>query len=226
MNRSIPERGPFWMPRSASTVSIDSGAGCAVTGPVRPVGDQIGVEGQQLLDQAVHVVTVGERMVDVERRMRLPVADEQPQMHQRLALVEMRRRVVGLRRVDLDDLESRVHQVVGDELVTAVGAALEARGEHRMRLEQQVKGVRQRVDIDRTLEVRGETHEVVRLGEHFLAERQLANDRRWKHGCLSSLVEIYDRSTSSISSLPESISSSRERFPDQLQQCPGEPVGK
>ena len=119
-----------------------------------------------------------------------------------------------------------MHQVVGDQLVTAVGAAFEARGQHRVRLEQQVEGVRQRVDINRTLEVRGETDEVVRLSEHFLAERQLANDRRWKHGCLSSLCEIYDRSTSSISSLPESISSCRERFPDQLQQCPGEPAGK
>ena len=98
-------------------------------------------------------------------------------------------------------------QVVGDELMTAVGARSRCAVEHRMRLEQQVKGVRQRVDVDRTLQVRGETHEVVRLGEHFLAERQLANDRRWKHGCLSSLDEIYDRSTSSISSLPESISS-------------------
>jgi hypothetical protein len=27
----------------------------------------------------------------------------------------------------------------------------------------------------------GKAHEVVRLGEHFLAECQLANDRRWKH---------------------------------------------
>src|SRR6202522_68785 len=119
----------------------------------------------------------------------------------------MRRRVVGVRCVDLDDLEPRVHEVVGDQLVTAVGAAFQAGGEHRVRLQQQVKGVRQRVDVNRTLEVRGETDEVVRLSEHFLAERQLANDRRWKHGCLSSLVEIYDRSTSSISSLPESISS-------------------
>jgi hypothetical protein len=67
--------------------------------------------------------------------MRLPVADEQAQMHQRFALIEMRRRVVGVRRVDLDDLESRVHEVVGDQLVTAVGAAFEARGQHRMRLE-------------------------------------------------------------------------------------------
>src|SRR5947209_11398926 len=139
--------------------------------------------------------------------MRLSVADEQPQVHQRLALVEMRWGVVDLRRIDLHHFQPRVHQVVGDQLMTAVGTAFEARGEHRMSLEQKVEGVGQCVDVDGTLQVRGEPHEVVRLSEHFLAERQLANDRRWKHGCLSSLVETYDRSTSSISSLPESISS-------------------
>ena len=107
MNRSIPERGPFWMSPVGQHGLDRLRRGLRGHRTGLPVGDQIGVEGQQLLDQAVHVVTVGQRMVDVERRMRLPVADEQPQMHQRLALVEMRRRVVGLRRVDLDDLESR-----------------------------------------------------------------------------------------------------------------------
>src|ERR1700733_8749304 len=100
----------------------------------------------------------------------------------------MRWRVGTLRRVDLDHLESRMHQVVGDQVVTTVSAAFQARGEHRVRLEEKVERIGQRVDIDGTLEVCGEADEVVRLSEHLLTERQLANDRRWKHGYLSSVV--------------------------------------
>ena len=145
------------------------------------VADQIGVEGQQLLDQAVHVVAVGQGVMHVQRRVRLAVADGQPQVDQRLALVEMRCGPFVVRAVDFHDLDSRVQQVIGDQLVAAVLTTLEARGEHRVRLEQRVEGVRQRIDVDRTFHLRGETHEVVRLGEHLLAERQLADDRRWKH---------------------------------------------
>jgi hypothetical protein len=74
-----------------------------------------------------------------------------------------------------------VQQVISDEFVAAIGTTLQTCGEDRVRLEQKIEGIRQRVDIDRTLEVCGKAHEVVRLGEHFLAKCQLANDRRWKH---------------------------------------------
>ena len=157
------------MPRSASTVSIDSGAGWAVTGPVLPVRPDR-CKGQQFLDEAVHVMTVGEGVMDVKRGMRLSVADGQPEVHQRLALVEMRwgafecraRRPPPLRFPSAAGHRRRV--------VAAVGAPLQTRGaKDRVRLEQKIEGVRQRVDIDRTLEVCGKAHEVVRLGEHFLA---------------------------------------------------------
>ena len=44
--------------------------------------DHVGVIGEQLLDEAVHVVTVGEAVMDVEGRLRLSVADGQPEVHQ------------------------------------------------------------------------------------------------------------------------------------------------
>ena len=156
--------------------------------------------------------------------MRLPVADEQPQVHQRLALVEMRWRVGGLRRVDLDHLEPCVHQVVGDQVVTAVGATFEARGQHRVRLEQKVEGVCQCVDVDGTLEVRGEADEVVRLSEHFLTERQLANDRRWKHVYLSSVGLRQVNEFHFVAAGVHFVCG--ERFPDQLQQVSENPLGK
>jgi hypothetical protein len=62
-----------------------------------------------------------------------------------------------------------------------VGSPLEVPCQNRVRLEQRIEGSRHGVDVERTLHVRGETHEIVCLGEHFLAARQLPNDRRWKH---------------------------------------------
>ena len=62
-----------------------------------------------------------------------------------------------------------------------VGAPFEAATENRVRLEQRIEGSRQGVDVDRTLHMRTETHETMRLSEHFLAARQVSDDRRWKH---------------------------------------------
>ena len=45
------------------------------------IGNQIGVEGQQLLDEAVHVMAVGEGVMDVQGGMRLSVTDKQPKVH-------------------------------------------------------------------------------------------------------------------------------------------------
>ena len=89
----------------------------------------------------------------------------------------------GPRRPDLDlyHLYSCGEKVVGDDLMPPVGAPLEVPGENRVCLEQRIEGSRQGVDVDRTLDVCAETHEIVCLSEHFLAARQLPNDRRWKH---------------------------------------------
>ena len=70
--------------------------------------DQVGVAGEQFLDEAELVVTVGEAVMDVEGRLRLSVANGQPEMHQRLALVEVHRGAFGSRIIELHHVYSRV----------------------------------------------------------------------------------------------------------------------
>ena len=89
MNRSSPDRFCLCMPRSASTTSNGSGAGWTVTGRMLPVQTRSVYVGKQLLDEAELVVTVGEAVMDVEGRLRLSVANGQPELDQRLALVEV-----------------------------------------------------------------------------------------------------------------------------------------
>jgi hypothetical protein len=62
-----------------------------------------------------------------------------------------------------------------------VGTALESSGKDWACFKQRIVGLRKGVDIDRALHVCAKTYEIVCLGEHFLAIRQLPNDRRWKH---------------------------------------------
>ena len=54
--------------------------------------------------------------MNVQRRMRLSVADEQPEVHQRLGLVEMRSGLSVLP-IDFHHFEFRVHEIIGDEFV-------------------------------------------------------------------------------------------------------------
>ena len=143
--------------------------------------DQVGVIGKQFLDEAVHVMTVGEAVMNVEGRLRLSVADGHSEVDQRLALVEVERGAFGRRIIELHHLDSRGEKVIGDDLMPPVGPPLEASGKDRARFEQRIVGSRQGVDIDRALHVRAKPHKIVCLGEHFLAIRQLPNDRRWKH---------------------------------------------
>ena len=60
-----------------------------------------------------------------------------------------------------------------DVLLTGIAPEVFARGAKMKR----VMGV----DVERTADVSGETDEVLRLGEHLLAARQLADHRRGKH---------------------------------------------
>ena len=57
-------------------------------------------------------------------------------------------------------------------------------GQHRVGLQQHVERVGQGVDVDGSFDVGGQTDEVLRLGEHLLAARELADRRRRKHGPL------------------------------------------
>ena len=54
-----------------------------------PGAHQVCVVGKHFLDEAELVVTVGEAVMDVEGRLRLSVANGQPELNQRLALVEV-----------------------------------------------------------------------------------------------------------------------------------------
>jgi hypothetical protein len=107
----------------------------------------------------------------------LSVADRQPESDQGLALVEVRRWGFGGRAIEFDYLKSRGDKVIGNKLMPPVRTPLEVSAEDRVRLEQRLEGSRQGVDIDRTLEVCAKTHEMLCLGQHFLAVSQLPNDR-------------------------------------------------
>jgi hypothetical protein len=98
-------------------------------------------------------------------------------MDERLALVEVRRRAFAVRIIDLHHLDSRAEQVIGNELMPPVIATLDTGGENRVRFEQRVEGIREGIDIDRPLDVCGKADEIMCLGEHFLAVRQLSDDR-------------------------------------------------
>jgi len=162
-------------------------------------------------------------VMNVEGRVRLSVAHGHSKVDERLALVEVRSGCFGFRTFNLHHLDSCGEKVIGDDLMPSVRPPLEAGGEDWARLEQRIVGSRQGIDVYRALHVCAKTHEIVRLGEHFLAVRQLSNDRRWKHFSDSLVVcdrviEVahsrlpyrfcHDKSTKASSSLAESISSS------------------
>jgi hypothetical protein len=141
------------------------------------IGHQVGVGGEEFLDQSELVVAVGEAVMDVERRLGLAVADDHPQVDQRDRLVEQRLGCLGVGSVEFDDLDARVQQIVEHDLPAAVRVLLEVPAQHGMGLQQQIEGVRQRVDVDVSLDVGGEPDEVLGLGEHLLAARELPNCR-------------------------------------------------
>ena len=65
------------------------GGGSDFNGTDLPDADDVGVKGKQFLYQAVHVMTVGKAVMNVEGRLRPSVAEDQSQMYQELALVEV-----------------------------------------------------------------------------------------------------------------------------------------
>ena len=81
------------------------------------------------------MVTVGQAVMDVEGQLRLPVANGQPELGQRLTLVEVYRRFGG-RIVELHHFYAGVNQVIDDELMPPVGSTLNVAAEKGVRLEQ------------------------------------------------------------------------------------------
>ena len=122
------------------------------------------------------MVAVGEAVVDVERRLGLTVADDHPQVDQRGALVEQRRRRLGVRG-EFDHLDARVQQIVEHDLPASVGILVEVAGQDGMGLQQLVERVGQGVDVEGPFDVGGQTEEVLRFGEHLLAAGELADCR-------------------------------------------------
>ena len=162
-----------------STASNGSGAGLDLDRPMLPLHDQVGVIGEHFLDEPELVVTVGEAVMDVEGRLRVSPAHGQPQMDQRLALVEAHRRGFGGRIVGLYHLDSRVKQIVDRDLMPPVGASLEVATKYRVRLQQRIEGSRQthrRRSAPSDARRRPTKHSVSR--EYFLATRQVPNHRR------------------------------------------------
>ncbi len=92
------------------------------------VADHVGVVGKQFLDEAVHVMTVSEAVMNVEGRLRLSVANGHSKVYERLALVEVRRGGFGRRAIKLHHLDARGQKVIGDDLMSPVGSPLEAGG--------------------------------------------------------------------------------------------------
>ncbi len=91
-------------------------------------GYQVRIRGEQLLDEAELMVAVGQAMVHVEGRLGLFAANGQSQLDQRFALIEVYRRGLRGRIVEFHHLNSRMEQVVGDDLESPVGSPLQAAG--------------------------------------------------------------------------------------------------
>ena len=80
-----------------------------------------------------------------------------------------------------DDPYPGVQQVFGDNLVASVVGLLEVAGENRVGLQERVEGVRHRVDVDGTADLRGEREIRLVDREHFLAVCQLSDHGSGKH---------------------------------------------
>ena len=78
---------------------------------------------------------------------------------------------------EFDDLDTGVQQIVQRDLIASIHGFLQVPPEHWMSLQQEVEGLRQRVDVDGAIQVGTETDEILSLGEHLLAARELSYSR-------------------------------------------------
>ena len=76
----------------------------------------------------------------------------------------------------LDHPNTRVDEVVDNNLMQTVGSSLEVAGKYWVGLQKRFEGDRHRVDIDRAAHLYRATEECLTLCEQFLAARQLSND--------------------------------------------------
>ena len=76
---------------------------------------------------------------------------------------------------------TRVDEVVHNDLMQSIGSALEVAGENWVSLQKCLEGNRHRLDIDRTFQLYRAAEERLTPGEHFLAARQLSDDGCRKH---------------------------------------------